>query len=126
MNIIKAFNGTETQGIPTDETVMKYLHQYNMAQVAYKFRVVIQQPMAITRAAIVIDYSSIVRGLKLSPKAIQKNIQEMISCNIQKLCYTDFRIGNGQRINRKSGRIERSRFFFCIYRFPDLFPDIGF
>ena len=77
MNIIKAFNGTETQGIPTDETVMKYLHQYNMAQVAYNFRVVVQQPMAITRAGLLIDYSSIIKGLKLSPKEIKANIQEM-------------------------------------------------
>ena len=48
-----------------------------MAQVAYNFRVVIQQPMAVTRAAMVIDYASIIRGLRLSPKAIQNNIEEM-------------------------------------------------
>lgn len=77
MNIIKAFNGTETQGIPTDETGMKILHRYNMAQVAYNFRVVVQQPMAITRAGLLIDYSSIIKGLKLSPKEIKANIKEM-------------------------------------------------
>ncbi|MDD6967697.1 MAG: SNF2-related protein [Firmicutes bacterium] len=77
INIIKAFNGTEAQGSPMDERGMKPLHKYNRAQVAYNFRVVIQQPMAITRAADIIDYASIIRGMKLSPAAIQKNIQEM-------------------------------------------------
>ena len=77
IGIIKAFNGTESHGITSDEIGLNSLRRFNMAQVAYNFRVVIQQPMAITRAAMVIDYRSIVRGLKLSPKAIQKNIQEM-------------------------------------------------
>ena len=77
IGIIKAFNGTESHGVSSDEIGLNSLRRFNMAQVAYNFRVVIQQPMAITRAAMVIDYRSIVRGLKLSPKAIQKNIQEM-------------------------------------------------
>ena len=77
IGIIKAFNGTESHGVSSDEIGLNSLRRFNMAQVAYNFRVVIQQPVAITRAAMVIDYRSIVRGLKLSPKAIQKNIQEM-------------------------------------------------
>lgn len=77
VGILKAFNGTESHGISSDEIGMNSLRRFNMAQVAYNFRVVIQQPMAITRAAMVIDYSSIIRGLRLSPKAIQKNIEEM-------------------------------------------------
>lgn len=77
IGILKAFNGTESHGVSSDEIGLNSLRRFNMAQVAYNFRVVIQQPMAITRAAMVIDYRSIVRGLKLSPKAIQKNIQEM-------------------------------------------------
>ena len=76
-NIIKAFNGTEAQGIPTDTAGLNMLRRYNMAQVAYNFRVVLQQPLAITRAALLVDYASIVRGLKLSPAAIKKNIEEM-------------------------------------------------
>lgn len=77
INIIKAFNGTEAQGSPMDSGGLKMLHKYNRAQVAYNFRVVIQQPMAITRAADIIDYASIIRGMKLAPAAIRKNIQEM-------------------------------------------------
>ena len=76
-NILKAFNGTEAQGIPSDEVGMTALHRYNIAQVAYNFRVVVQQPLAITRAALLVDYASILRGLKLSPKAIKNNIDEM-------------------------------------------------
>lgn len=77
INIIKAFNGTEAQGSPMDTLGLKMLHKYNRAQVAYNFRVVVQQPLAITRAADVIDYASIIRGLKLSKTAIEANIAEM-------------------------------------------------
>lgn len=77
INILKAFNGTEAQGTPMDSLGMKALHFYNKAQIAYNFRVVVQQPMAITRAAQILDYRSIIRGLRLSPAAIKKNIAEM-------------------------------------------------
>ena len=77
MNIIKAFNGTEAQGTPYDSLGLKSLHRYNVSQVAYNLRVVVQQPMAITRAGMLIDYSSIIRGMKLKPSAIKKNIEEM-------------------------------------------------
>ena len=77
INIIKAFNGTEAQGTPYDGLGMNTLHNYNRAQVAYNFRVVVQQPLAITRAALLLDYGSILKGMKLSPAAIQKNVQEM-------------------------------------------------
>jgi hypothetical protein len=77
INILKAFNGTEVQGVPTDSIGIDALHRYNVAQVAYNFRVVVQQPLAITRAALLVDYGSIMKGMKLSPAAIQKNIREM-------------------------------------------------
>ena len=77
MNIIKAFNGTEAQGTQFDSLGLKSLHSYNVAQVAYNLRVVMQQPLAITRAALLIDYSSILRGMKLKPSEIKKNIEEM-------------------------------------------------
>ena len=77
INIIKALNGTEAQGTAYDSWGMKALHRYNRGQVAYNLRVVVQQPMAITRAAQLLDYGSILKGMKLSPAAIQKNIQEM-------------------------------------------------
>ena len=77
INILKAFNGTEAQGVPIDTTGLTALRQYNMAQVAFNLRVVVQQPLAVTRAALLVDYGSIIKGMKLSPAAIQKNIQEM-------------------------------------------------
>ena len=77
INIIKAFNGTEAQGTPYDSFGMQALHHYNRAQIAYNFRVVVQQPLAITRAAMLLDYTSIIRGMKLAPSTIKKNIQEM-------------------------------------------------
>ena len=77
INIIKAFNGTEAQGTPYDGVGMQTLHHYNRAQVAFNFRVVVQQPLAITRAAMLVDYASIIKGMKLNPAAIQRNIAEM-------------------------------------------------
>lgn len=77
LNILKAFNGTEAQGIPTDTIGMNATRRYNMAQVAYNFRVVVQQPLAITRAALLIDYGSIMKGMKLRPSVIKQNIEEM-------------------------------------------------
>ncbi len=77
INILKAFNGTEAQGVPTDTTGLNKLRRYNMAQVAFNLRVVMQQPMAITRAAQILDYRSIIKGMTLNPKAIQRNIAEM-------------------------------------------------
>ena len=77
VNIIKAFNGTAAQGTPYDSLGLKSLHRYNVAQVAYNFRVVVQQPMAITRAGMLLDYKSIIKGMKLKPSAIKKNIEEM-------------------------------------------------
>ena len=75
INIIKAFNGTEAQGTPYDEVGMQTLHKYNRAQVAYNFRVVVQQPLAITRAALLVDYRSIIKGM--NPAEAKKNIAEM-------------------------------------------------
>lgn len=77
LNILRGYNGTEAQGSPMDSIGLKSLHIYNRAQVAYNLRVVIQQPLAVTRAAMLIDYSSIIRGMKLNPAAVKKNIQEM-------------------------------------------------
>ena len=77
VNIIKSFNGTAAQGTPYDSLGLKSLHRYNVAQVAYNLRVVLQQPLAITRAGMLIDYKSIIKGLKLNPPEIKKNIEEM-------------------------------------------------
>lgn len=77
LNILRGYNGTEAQGSPMDSMGLKLLHTYNRAQVAYNLRVVIQQPMAVTRAGLLLDVNSILRGMKMGPKAVQRNIQEM-------------------------------------------------
>ena len=77
IGILKAFNGTEEQGVPSDARGLNALRRFNMAQVAYNFRVVIQQPLAITRAAMILDYGSIVKGMKLNPSQIRENIRQM-------------------------------------------------
>ena len=77
INIIKDFNGTAAQGTPYDSLGLKSLHHYNIAQVAYNLRVVLQQPLAITRAGMLLSYRSILKGFKLKPSAIKKNITEM-------------------------------------------------
>ena len=77
LGILKAFNGTEAQGISEDTFFVNSLRRYNMAQVAFNFRVIMQQPLSISRAALLIDYGSIMRGMKLKPAAIKQNIAEM-------------------------------------------------
>lgn len=77
INILRAFNGTEAQGAPLDAPGLNALRRYNMAQVAYNFRVVLQQPMAVTRAGLLMDYRSIIKGMKLKPSEIKQNIREM-------------------------------------------------
>ena len=77
VNIIKSFNGTAAQGTPYDSLGMKSLHAYNIAQVAYNLRVVVQQPLAITRAGMLLSFRSILKGLSLKPSKIKKNIEEM-------------------------------------------------
>ena len=77
INILKAYNGTEAQGSPNDTVMLKMLHRFNVAQVSANLRVLIQQPTAIMRAGEIIDYRSIIKGMKLNPKAIKKNIEEM-------------------------------------------------
>ena len=77
VNIIKSFNGTAAQGTPYDSLGLKSLHAYNIAQVAYNLRVVVQQPLAITRAGMLLSFRSILKGFKLKPSKIKQNIEEM-------------------------------------------------
>lgn len=81
INILKAFNGTEAQGVSTDTIGIDTLRRYNMAQIAYSIRTVVQQPMSILRAGLLIDYRSIIKGMCLSPTAIKQNIDEMQKCS---------------------------------------------
>lgn len=77
LNIIRAFNGTETQGIYSDSPGINAMHRYNIAQVAYNLRVVLQQPLAVTRAGMLLDYGNIIKGMSMSAKTIRANIEEM-------------------------------------------------
>lgn len=79
-NILKAINGTSAQGDSFDSLGMKALHAYNVSRIAYNVRVVMQQPMAITRAAMVMSPTSISRALA-RPDKVRANIQEMESKN---------------------------------------------
>ena len=78
LNILKALNGTEAQGSSYDSIGLKALNRTNRSAIAYNLRVVVQQPTAISRAALLLDYSSIMKGLHLSPTKIKSNIQEML------------------------------------------------
>ena len=77
IGIIRAFNGTETHGSSDDVPAMASLRRYNMVQIAYNSRVVIQQPLAITRAAMVISPTSLFRALRCGPAAVKANIDQM-------------------------------------------------
>ena len=79
LNILKALNGTEAQGTNYDSVGLKALNRTNRSQIAFNLRVVVQQPTAIARAALLLDYSSIMKGLNLSPGKIKGNIQEMLN-----------------------------------------------
>lgn len=78
IGIIKAINGTETHSSKYDTIGMKALSLYNRAQVSYNFRVVVQQPTAIIRAATVLDPSAIARASTLGAAAIKRNMDEMM------------------------------------------------
>ena len=74
-NVIRAFNGTEAQGAATDSFGTNALRRYNVAQVGYNLRTIVQQPLSIMRAALLVDYDSIAKGM--SPAQSAKNIEEM-------------------------------------------------
>ena len=76
-NILKAFNGTETQANPTDNVGLNLLRRYNQAQIAYNLRVVVQQPMAIVRAASILPGVTLAKGALKNLKALKANIEEM-------------------------------------------------
>lgn len=77
LHILQAYNGTEAQGTPGDSLGMKMLHTYNRAQIAFNVRVVVQQPMALTRAAMILDPKYIAKAL--DPKKIKANVEDMLA-----------------------------------------------
>jgi len=77
LNLLRAYNGTAAQGDPYDSVGMKGLHRFNRAQVAFNARVVIQQPMAVTRAAMLLSPSKLMKGLSMSATQMSKLAAEM-------------------------------------------------
>lgn len=73
--ILAALNGTETQGSKYDSILTQALHHFNATRVAFNGRVIVQQPLAIARAAIVMNPADLVTGIK--PARIRSNIEEM-------------------------------------------------
>lgn len=105
-HILQAYNGTEAQGTPGDSLGMQMLHTYNRAQIAFNMRVVVQQPMAITRASMVIDPKYITQAL--NPKLIKQNVDDMLAHSgiavWKDLGYYDINISRGltQMIKQES------------------------
>jgi len=77
INLLRAYNGTAAQGDPYDSIGMKGLHRFNRAQIAFNARVVIQQPMAVTRAAMLLSPAKLAKGLAMSATHLQKLAAEM-------------------------------------------------
>ena len=77
INLLKAYNGTSAQGDPYDTTALKFLHRFNGAAIAFNLRVVIQQPTAITRAAMLLSPAKLMKGLGMSVAQMRKLAAEM-------------------------------------------------
>lgn len=77
LNLLRAYNGTAAQGDPYDSMGMRGLHRFNRAQIAFNARVVIQQPMAVTRAAMILNPSKLAKGLSMSATQMSKLAEEM-------------------------------------------------
>lgn len=77
INILKSFNGTENRTDPNENLLSKSIGNVNRAAVALNIRVVVQQPLSILRAALVLDYRSIFPFLRPAPIQVSKAIKEM-------------------------------------------------
>lgn len=77
LNLIRAYNGTSANGDAYDTTALKMLHRFNGAAIAYNLRVFIQQPTAITRAAMILSPAKLEKGLGMSTVQLRKLAEEM-------------------------------------------------
>ena len=77
LNLLKQYNGTAARGDAFEATGIKGLHRFNRAQVAYNMRVVVQQPLAITRAAQIISPAKLAKGLGMSVTQMKALANEM-------------------------------------------------
>ena len=63
LDIVRSYNGTTPQSSPIDRFAINALHHYNVAQVAFNGRVVIQQPLAIVRAGMYLNIGDIIGAI---------------------------------------------------------------
>lgn len=77
-NIIRAYSGTEAMGTAVDEMGMRGLRLHNMAQIAYNFRVVVQQPLSIIRAGVVLNPKYLLKAIKTPLPGTLKSTAEML------------------------------------------------
>lgn len=77
LNLLRAYNGTAAQGDPYDSFGLQALHRFNRAAIAFNFRVVIQQPLAITRAAMILSPAKLAKGLGMSVTHLKSLANEM-------------------------------------------------
>ena len=77
INLLKAYNATAAQGDPYDTIALRFLHRYNGAAIAYNLRVIIQQPTAIARAAMVLSPAKLAKGLGMSVMQLRNLASEM-------------------------------------------------
>lgn len=64
LGIIKGFSGTSGDVTPSDQAIIDANRRYNMAQVAFNVRSVVQQPLSIIRAANILSPAAIALSLK--------------------------------------------------------------
>lgn len=77
-NIIRAYSGTEAMGTAVDEMGMRGLRLHNMAQIAYNFRVVVQQPLSIIRAGAVLNSKYLLKAIKTPLPTTLESTSEML------------------------------------------------
>ena len=77
LNLLRQYNGVAGQNGTADAFLEGFLHKFNRAQVAFNFRVTIQQPMAITRAGMILDPAKLAKGLGMSATQYKKLSAEM-------------------------------------------------
>lgn len=75
-NIIKAYNGTEALGDTSDGAILGLFHKHTLTQIAWNISSWLQQPLAITRAALVIKPKYLFGGA-LSVGQYSQTVKEM-------------------------------------------------
>lgn len=77
LNLIKSFNGRDSSGDAWDSLGKEILGRHNRAQVGFTVRTIIQQPTSIVRAALVLPYDKLIKGLAVSAVQAEKLAEEM-------------------------------------------------